>query len=480
MAELAYLELYAISPSEARRRLVRDYQRLGSVRGTARIWHTSPGVVRRWVRRWQENPDTDFSDRSRRPKHCPRQTPEPVAAMVLDLWRKTEYGRRRLALEMQARGVPLSEGTIRHILRRAGNKRVKRPRKIVYPAAWAWEQGEPFALIQTDTKDVRDKGSLGTALVRHLDLKHLPRYQWTACDGVTRIRFLAYSHHLNSTHGIAFMLLVLLWLRAHGIETPVSFQTDWGQEFGGDDARKVIRLSRQFLEPLEGHLTRYPMGRKGYNGRVERSHRTDDEELYRPILLTLEDSEQYLKMATRWLLFYNLRRRHTGVGMDGRTPFQVLRDKGYQGPERIAMLPPILLDNISADLLLACDREVGTDLLTQYTAHGRLSGDTWTKTARASVHQLRAPRAWCVDLVDLDAAESNGARVCAIRDLETGRTFWATLATIHRLGFRLARGHGEQVALTLEHWSPTRGEAEEETGREPERETLAVRQGNLW
>lgn len=30
------------------------------------------------------------------------------------------------------------------------------------------------------------------------------------------------------------------------------------------------------------------------------------------------------------------------------------------------MLPPILLDNISADLLLACDREVGTDLLTQY------------------------------------------------------------------------------------------------------------------
>lgn len=303
---------------------MRDYQRLGSVRGTARIWHTSPGVVRRWVRRWQENPDTDFSDRSRRPKHCPRQTPEPVAAMVLDLWGKTEYGRRRLALEMQARGVPLSEGTIRHILRRAGNKRVKRPRKIVYPAAWAWEQGEPFALIQTDTKDVRDKGSLGTALVRHLDLKHLPRYQWTACDGVTRIRFLAYSHHLNSTHGIAFMLLVLLWLRAHGIETPVSFQTDWGQEFGGDDARKVIRLSRQFLEPLEGHLTRYPMGRKGYNGRVERSHRTDDEELYRPILLTLEDSEQYLKMATRWLPFYNLRRRHTGVGMDGRTPFQGL------------------------------------------------------------------------------------------------------------------------------------------------------------
>jgi len=30
---------------------------------------------------------------------------------------------------------------------------------------------------------------------------------------------------------------------------------------------------------------RYPLGRKQYNGRVERSHRTDDEEFYRPYLL---------------------------------------------------------------------------------------------------------------------------------------------------------------------------------------------------
>ncbi|MEN6479345.1 MAG: hypothetical protein ABFD20_06875, partial [Anaerolineales bacterium] len=43
------------------------------------------------------------------------------------------------------------------------------------------------------------------------------------------------------------------------------------------------------------------------------------------------------------------------------------RDSGYDGPDHIALLPPILLDRISADLLLACDPEVGTDLLTQYS-----------------------------------------------------------------------------------------------------------------
>ena len=33
---------------------------------------------------------------------------------------------------------------------------------------------------------------------------------------------------------------------------------------------------------LRAQLCRHPLGPKGYNGRVERSHRSDDEEFYRP------------------------------------------------------------------------------------------------------------------------------------------------------------------------------------------------------
>ena len=46
-----------------------------------------------------------------------------------------------------------------------------------------------------------------------------------------------------------------------------------------------LALEKRFLSPLGGKLVRYPLGRKQYNGRVERSHRTDDEEFYRPYLL---------------------------------------------------------------------------------------------------------------------------------------------------------------------------------------------------
>jgi len=46
-----------------------------------------------------------------------------------------------------------------------------------------------------------------------------------------------------------------------------------------------LALEKRFLSPLGGKLVRYPLGRKQYNGRVERSHRTDDKEFYRPYLL---------------------------------------------------------------------------------------------------------------------------------------------------------------------------------------------------
>ena len=108
------------------------------------------------------------------------------------------------------------------------------------------------------------------------------------------------------------------------------------------------------------------MGRKGYNGRVERSHRSDDEELYRPYLLSMRNEQDTLALAARWVYFYNVQRPHFGEGMDKQPPLQILQRLGYNGPEQIALFPPMLLDTISADLLVACDPEDGNDLLAYY------------------------------------------------------------------------------------------------------------------
>ena len=99
----------------------------------------------------------------------------------------------------------------------------------------AWEEEEPFRLSQVDTKDILDKGTLGTRLWDHLRKHRLPRYQWTFLEARSRFKFLAYSHGLSVVNGLCFVALVMSWLRAWGIETEVDWQEDWGPEFGGEN-----------------------------------------------------------------------------------------------------------------------------------------------------------------------------------------------------------------------------------------------------
>jgi transposase-like protein len=106
----------------------------------------------------------------------------------------------------------------------------KASRKVCYPAHWAWQTHQPFALAQVDVKDIRDEATLSPRLVHHLHQAHLPRYQWTFLEGRTRLRFLAFSHQNNSTNALCFAGLVLFWLRAHGITRRLQWQTDWGAE----------------------------------------------------------------------------------------------------------------------------------------------------------------------------------------------------------------------------------------------------------
>jgi len=367
--DISYGEAYIMNSGEARRRLVDTYLTTGSLSATARLWGTSRHLVRKWVRRFQEQGENGLGDRSRRPRASPRQVCPEVEEKVLQARRKTGYGRKRLAWYLaQKESLAVSPHTIRHILRRLGFKGRKRPRKTFYPAHWVWEEERPFSLVQVDAKDILDKGTLGTKLWDHMRKRRLPRYQWTFCEGKTRLRFLAYSRELSLTNGLCFMALVMLWLRKHGIEGEVGWQTDWGEEFGGSNPTKLAMLQEKHFQPLGARLARIPLGRKGYNGRVERSHRSDDEEFYIPFLLEMRATQDLLEKAAGWVHFYNLIRPHYGQGMEGKPPFTRLRELGYDLPEGFALFPPLLLDTISTDWAV----EGGNGLLAHYIQEGLL------------------------------------------------------------------------------------------------------------
>jgi transposase len=348
-------------------KLVETYLTCGSIAETARRWHTSRNLVRKWVCRFQEQGLSGLQDRSRHPRSSPTRTPSDIEAKVREARERTGYGRKRLSWYLwQEEDLVLSPHTIRHILRRLGYTGRRKRRKTFYPAHWAWEEERPFALVQADVKDILDEGTLGTKLWDHIRKKGLPRYQWTFLEGRTRLRFLAWSHELALTNGICFLTLAMLWLRAFGIEGEVALQTDWGEEFGGSNPEKLERLQKKYFTPLGARLVKIPLGRKEHNGRVERSHRTDDEEFYIPFLAKVQNEEGFLRKGAGWVYYYNLKRPHYGEGMEGKPPFSKLRELGCDLPEEFALFPPLVLDRISANWALAWALRGGNDLLAHY------------------------------------------------------------------------------------------------------------------
>jgi hypothetical protein len=91
-------------------------------------------VIRNWLRRYAAQGRPGLEDHSRSPHSSPRHTPAHVKQQALEAWRKTPYGRRRLALYLRAQGLSLSPHTIGHIFRRrrvhrtpAGSPHRRRP-----------------------------------------------------------------------------------------------------------------------------------------------------------------------------------------------------------------------------------------------------------------------------------------------------------------------------------------------------------------
>jgi hypothetical protein len=114
----------------------------------------------------------------------------------------------------------------------------------------------------------------------------------------------------------------------------------------------------QLLAPLDAELTRIHKGRKEENGHVERSHKTDDEELYIPLGLEIKDTNSLFLIAYSWIRYYNTKREHTGDNLDGKIPIEYAQEIMPTLSTNIALFPPIILDNITCNSKWRSGKEV--------------------------------------------------------------------------------------------------------------------------
>ena len=258
----------------------------------------------------------------------PRLSDRTKVKAVVNMRKRTRYGKERIHDELKDRGIVIPISTIGKILDRAGLLVKQRT-------------------FKTEKKHRRSYNLIYPGQRVQMDIKYVPSelcpfgkryYQYTVKDECTRMRYLAWHDSIWTLKAVQTLEEAQ---RFFGFKIDC-VQTDNGIEF---TFNYTAQLTAQHRDPKVHPLDQYcekvgirhkliPPGEKEINGKVERSHRTDDEEFYYPMKKRVGSLEELQRKGHRWMMFYNFRRRHWGIGKQIPGQFALKRLVLY--PERLA------------------------------------------------------------------------------------------------------------------------------------------------
>ena len=233
-------------------------------------------VNRQYIYRWKKRYDGNIEslrDRSRRPKHHPNQHTEEELKLIRNMRRRNpNAGLVVFWVKLRQRGYTRSITGLYRVLVRQGVMAVKPPNPKYIPKPYE-QMRYPGQRIQIDVKFVP------AACIIKEGAKY---YQYTAIDEYSRYRYLE-AFKENSTYSSAqFATHVIDHFAKMGIRVEC-IQTDNGFEFTkrfGGSAPDNFTLFEARLKQCEvKHKLIRPFTPR-HNGKVERSHRKDNEYFY--------------------------------------------------------------------------------------------------------------------------------------------------------------------------------------------------------
>ena len=290
--------------------LIKYAERFG-VTKTALKYKTNRQYIYRWKRRYDGSLES-LRDRSRRPHHHPNQhTPEEIK-LISDMRRRNpDAGLVVFWVKLMQRGYSRSIPGLYRFLRKRNLMAVKPANPKYVPKPYE-KMDYPGQRIQVDVKFVP-----AVCLVNEAKGQHF--YQYTAIDEFSRWRFVeAFDEH--STYSSALFVDHLVKAFPCPIEC---IQTDNGPEFT-NRFTTFRNKPTLFQVHLEKHGIQHKLIRPftpRHNGKVERSHRKDNERFYAThTFYSFDDFSRQLKIYNR--RDYN----HFPMRPLGwKTPTQVLR-----------------------------------------------------------------------------------------------------------------------------------------------------------
>ena len=271
--------------------LIRYAEKHG-VTNAARRYKTNRQYVYRWKNRYDGSWDS-LRDRSRRPHHHPNQhTPDEIELIRNMRRRNPHIGLVVFWVKLRSRGYTRSITGLYRLLKRLSLTPVKPPNPKYIPKPYE-QMLYPGQRVQIDVKHVPEACITG-------DAKGLKFYQFTAIDEFSRFRYVEAFEEI-STYSSTVFLEHMLQAFPFKVEC---VQTDNGFEFTKRFANGTLTPTKTMFEKrLASYGIRHKLIRPftpRHNGKVERSHRKDNEYFYATHrFFSFEDFSRQLKVHNR-------------------------------------------------------------------------------------------------------------------------------------------------------------------------------------
>ena len=276
----------------------------------AKVFPYGQRTLERWVAVYKQSGAAGLEPRSTRPKTHPQETPIQIKEQIIGLRKKHKVCALKLKWKLAKTGVVINERTIGKILKAENLVRRYHVKKTKYKYIKVpLQAGE---LVEIDVKVVPGKVS------------GRQYFQYTAIDCATRWRYLAVYDNQTSYHSILFLRTVIT-LFPHRIR---AIKTDNGSIFTNyyvgtnkrsDVTVKTIHALDIFCQNKGIIHYLIDPGKPAQNGKVERSHRSDQESFYdRNQFFSITDLRQKIR---RWNTVYN---NLEHCGLNGKTPNEML------------------------------------------------------------------------------------------------------------------------------------------------------------
>ena len=280
------------------------------LKDAAKVCSHSKRSLERWLSLYKKFGGKGLIPKSTRPKTNPKETSIRIKERIIELRKQTKLCARKLKWKLEKENLRIHENTIHKIIKKEGLTRKYRIRKLKYKyIKIPLSKGE---LVEIDVKYVPET------------VKDKQYYQFTAIDCASRWRYLKIYDDYSNFHSIKFLeeLIMIAPFRIRAVKT------DNGSNFT-NRYTGYLKSSDPFNPRLHDfdllcqkyNIIHYLIdpGKPAQNGKVERSHRTDQEMFYdRNKFKTLKDLESKIKI---WNKEYN---NLEHCGLNGKTPNEML------------------------------------------------------------------------------------------------------------------------------------------------------------